>query len=55
MVWEITVLDLGMEMGTWDYDVAPAIGVVYAGDMRVVEVVAIDAVARTATVAIEFI
>lgn len=55
MVWEITILESEMEMGTFDYDVEPAIGVVYEGDMRVVALVEMDAVARTATVAIEFV
>jgi hypothetical protein len=52
--WEITLFDQGVEVGTWEYPTAPAIGVVY-GDCVVVAIRAINADSFTADVEIQYL
>lgn len=53
-MWEVTLLDSGLEVGTFDFDSQPAIDTNY-GDCVVVEVVSLDEESQTATVAIQYI
>jgi hypothetical protein len=52
MLFEVTLMDEGIEVGTFDLP-QPAVGTDY-GDCVVVEVLAFDAEAMTATVGIEY-
>ena len=52
-MYEVTFIESGLEVGTFDYDAAPEVGTDY-GDCVVTEVLAIDHESQTATVVIEY-
>jgi hypothetical protein len=52
-MWEITLFDDGLEVGTWDYPSAPTVGTDY-GDCVVVAIRSMDAEGQTAEVDIEY-
>lgn len=53
-MWEVTLLDHGVEVGTFDIDEVPEFGVLI-GDAEIVEVVEIDDESRTATVEVRYV
>ena len=53
-MYEVTFFENGLEVGTFDYPDAPAVGTDY-GDCIVTQVIDLDADAMTATVEIEYL
>ncbi len=52
-MWEITLFDDGVEVGTWDYPSAPTVGTDY-GDCVVIGIREIDAECMMASVDIAY-
>lgn len=53
--FEITLLDTGIELGTWDVPQAPFINQVILGDLLVAKIIELNSELKTATVEIQYI
>lgn len=53
-MWEVTLFDEGLEVGTWDWDECPEVGAIVDG-CKVVNIRAIDSENCTAEVDVEYV